>query len=58
MNAIQFWLIDTILKVQQKEKSKKQENITYFSTPMIAAFVEQTERTPLLYPPFKNRMTS
>jgi hypothetical protein len=56
MNAAQFWLTDTILKVHSQEE--QEEKIAYFSTPMIAIFVEQTERTPLLFPPSKHRMAS
>ncbi|KAG2237341.1 hypothetical protein INT48_009074 [Thamnidium elegans] len=77
MNAIQFWLTDTILKVHElsissisnsKESSKllfhhpsikttKKEN-SYFSAPLFAVLIEQTERTPLIFPPSNNRMSS
>jgi hypothetical protein len=56
MNAIQFWLTDTILQVHQQKD--QQEKIAYFSTSMIATLVEHTERTPLLFPPSKHRMVS
>ncbi|GAA5798562.1 hypothetical protein HPULCUR_003967 [Helicostylum pulchrum] len=80
MNAIQFWLTDTILKVHElstssisnsKESTKlpyyhhhppsfkntKKES-SYFSAPLFAVFIEQTERTPLIFPPSNNRMSS
>lgn len=93
MNAIQFWLTDTILKVQEltttattvaaakstknaaaetklmlqhpqppiKSVNNNMKKLppSYFSTPTIfAVLVEQTERTPLLFPPSKHRMSS
>lgn len=81
MNAIQFWLTDTILKMQEITSTKDIEskntsfmihphqpllstptslenNNSYFSTPMFAVLVEQSERTPLLFPPSKHRMSS
>ncbi|KAG2207312.1 hypothetical protein INT46_004773 [Mucor plumbeus] len=58
MNAIQFWLTDTILKVHQDLKDTNDDKQPYISTPMIAVLIEQTERTPLLFPPSKHRMAS
>ncbi|KAI8639254.1 vacuolar membrane protein-domain-containing protein [Parasitella parasitica] len=58
MNAMQFWLTDTILKVQQDFKDTNDDKHPYISTPMIAVLIEQTERTPLLFPPSKHRMAS
>lgn len=80
MNAIQFWLTDTILKVQELSinsatnntetkkpllmvynppmKTSIEKTPCYYFTPMFAVFIEQTERTPLLFPPSKHRMSS
>lgn len=83
MNAIQFWLTDTILKLQDmtattttttkkavvaatesklmlqhpQQPIKSTKLPSYFSTPVFAILVEQTERTPLLFPPSTNRMS-
>lgn len=58
MNAIQFWLTDTILKVHQDLKETSNDKQPYISAPMLAVLIEQTERTPLLFPPSKHRMAS
>lgn len=80
MNAIQFWLTDTILKVQELSVNSTTNNTeskkplltmyhqpmkttvekvpSYFSAPMFAVLLDQAERTPLLFPPSKHRMSS
>lgn len=72
MNALQFWLTDTILKVHDSSlsatkdiESKKlllqsplvADDYPYYYS-AISILVEQSERTPLLFPPSKHRMSS
>lgn len=63
MNAVQFWLTDTILKEDPSSlklhttiESKKQPSSDCYQKSMITILIEQTERTPLLLPPQKHRL--
>ncbi|KAI8985919.1 vacuolar membrane protein-domain-containing protein [Pilobolus umbonatus] len=68
MNTVQFWVTDTILEsnrstkedftandTSNKRPTRSFRSSTYLSAPMIAALVDQQERTPLL-PPSKYSM--